>query len=139
MGSLVQNVWSQYLYCYSLFVLSPLKRLKYDILWIQIVTGDVWYNTNHEKIGGFFKVNCGAMDGDLRRLKKILEAKWLIYHTKRDRKSFQQILQIFIFNGDRLRTQWMKKKMATQCPSRKLQMITFNIQPKHSYVNSIHI
>ena len=25
-------------------------------------------------------------------------------HTKRDRKSFQQILQIFIFNGDRLRT-----------------------------------
>ena len=33
----------------------------------------------------------------------------------------------------------MKKKMATKCPSRKLQMITFNIQPKHSYVNSIHI
>jgi hypothetical protein len=24
-------------------------------------------------------------------------------------------------------------------PSRKLQMITFKIQPKHSYVNSIHI
>jgi hypothetical protein len=31
------------------------------------------------KIGGFFKVNCGAMDGDLKRLKKILEAPWLIY------------------------------------------------------------
>jgi hypothetical protein len=54
-------------------------------------------------------------------------------HTKRDRKSLQQILQIFIFNVDRLRTLWMKKKMATKCPSRKLQMITFNIQPKHSY------
>jgi hypothetical protein len=26
------------------------------------------------KIDGFFKVNCGTMDGDLRRLKKILEA-----------------------------------------------------------------
>jgi hypothetical protein len=34
----------------------------------------------------------------------------LYCHTKRDRKSFQQILQIFIFNGDRLRTLWMKKK-----------------------------
>jgi hypothetical protein len=31
------------------------------------------------KIGEFFKVNCGAMDGDLRRLKKILEAPCLIY------------------------------------------------------------
>jgi hypothetical protein len=31
-----------------------------------------------------------------------------------------------------------EKMMATKCPSRKLQMITFNIQPKHSYVNSIH-
>ena len=29
--------------------------------------------TNHEKLGGF-KVNCGVMDGDLRRLKAILEA-----------------------------------------------------------------
>jgi hypothetical protein len=26
-------------------------------------------------IGGLFKVNCGAMDENLRRLKKILEAK----------------------------------------------------------------
>ena len=32
-----------------------------------------------------------------------------------------------------------EKKMATKCPSRKLQMITFNIQSKHYYVNSIHI
>jgi hypothetical protein len=31
-------------------------------------------------------------------------------HTKRDRKSLQQILQIFIFSVDRLRTLWMKKK-----------------------------
>ena len=30
-------------------------------------------------IGGFFKVNRGAMDGYLRRLKKLLEAPWLIY------------------------------------------------------------
>jgi hypothetical protein len=28
-----------------------------------------------QKIGGFFKVNCGAMDGDLSRLKKRLEAQ----------------------------------------------------------------
>ena len=32
-----------------------------------------------------------------------------------------------------------EKMMATKCPSRKLQMITFNIQLKHSYVNCIHI
>ena len=32
-----------------------------------------------------------------------------------------------------------ENKMATKCPSQKLQMITFNIKPKHSYVNSIHI
>ena len=32
-----------------------------------------------------------------------------------------------------------EKKDGAKCPSRKLQMITFNIQPKHSYVNSIHI
>ena len=60
-------------------------------------------------------------------------------HTKKDRKSLHQILQIFIFNVDKLRTLWMKNKMATKYPSRKLQMITFNIQPKHFYVNSIHI
>jgi hypothetical protein len=34
----------------------------------------------------------------------------------------------------------MEKKMATKYPSRKLQMITFNIQPKHSYVNkNLHV
>jgi hypothetical protein len=30
--------------------------------------------TNHEKLGGFSKVNCGVMNGDLKRLKEILEA-----------------------------------------------------------------
>jgi hypothetical protein len=30
-------------------------------------------------------------------------------HTKRDRKSLQQILQIFIFNVDRSKTLWIKK------------------------------
>jgi tRNA A37 threonylcarbamoyladenosine dehydratase len=60
-------------------------------------------------------------------------------HITKDRKSLQQILQIFMFIVDRLRKLRMKNKMATKCPSRKLQMITFNIQPKHFYVNSIHI
>ena len=40
--------------------------------------GDVWYDKSR-KIEGFFKVNCGVADGDLRRLKKILKALWLIY------------------------------------------------------------
>ena len=30
--------------------------------------------TNHEKLGRCFKVNCGVMDGNLRRLKEISEA-----------------------------------------------------------------
>jgi hypothetical protein len=36
---------------------------------------EMFDTTQITKIGGFFKVNCGAMDGDLRRLKKILKAK----------------------------------------------------------------
>jgi hypothetical protein len=31
------------------------------------------------KIGGFFKVNCDVMDGDLRRHKTLEEALWWIY------------------------------------------------------------
>jgi hypothetical protein len=51
------------------------------------------------------------MDGDLRILKEILEALWLIYVIlRKDRKSLQQISQIFIFNVDRLKTLWMKKQ-----------------------------
>jgi hypothetical protein len=63
-------------------------------VWNRIITikkAKIWYSVDSNchrrclvqhksrKIGGFFKVNCGAMDGDLRRLKKLLEAKWLIY------------------------------------------------------------
>ena len=43
------------------------------------LTQELFDTHKSRKIGGFFKVNCGAMDGDLRRLKKLLEAKWLIY------------------------------------------------------------
>ena len=40
---------------------------------------EMFDTTQITKNWGIFKVNCGAMDGDLRRLKKILEAKWLVY------------------------------------------------------------
>ena len=61
--------------------------------------------------GGFFKVNCGVMNGDLMRLKEILEALWLIYVIlKRVGKVSTRFYKIFIFNVDRLRTLWMKKK-----------------------------
>jgi hypothetical protein len=65
---------------------------KYDILWNQIVTGDVWYNDKSRNIG-VFKVNCGVMDGDLRRLKEILEAlkhyDWSMSYEKGYEKSPQ--------------------------------------------------
>ena len=46
----------------------------YDILWNQIVTGECLIRQMTKNWGGVFKVNCGVMDGDLRRLKEILEA-----------------------------------------------------------------
>ena len=63
-------------------------------MWNRIITikkAKIWYSVDSNchrrcliqhksrKIRGFFKVNCGTMDGDLSRFKKILEAKWLIY------------------------------------------------------------
>jgi hypothetical protein len=39
----------------------------------------IYDKKKYKYCGGFFKINCDAMDGDLRRLKKILEAPWLIY------------------------------------------------------------
>jgi hypothetical protein len=41
------------------------------------------------------------MDGDLRNIGSTMID---LRHTKKDRKSLHQILQIFIFNVDRLRT-----------------------------------
>ena len=125
--------------------------LLFHALIITIKKAKIWYSVDSNchrrcliqhksrKIGGFFKVNCGAMDGDLRRLKKILEAKWLIYVIlkgigKVSNRFYKFSFLMLIGWG---RYEW--KKMATQCPSRKLQIITFNIQPKHSYVNSMHI
>jgi hypothetical protein len=74
--------------------------------------------TNHKKLGGF-SVNCGVMDGDLRRLKEISEALWLIYAILK-RKSLHQILQIFIFYADRSRTLWMKNKLIIKLWSPRL-------------------
>jgi 1,4-dihydroxy-2-naphthoate octaprenyltransferase len=47
--AIIKFKWSSI--CYCEIVWSLLKRLKYAILRIQIVTGDAWYNTNHEKLG----------------------------------------------------------------------------------------
>jgi hypothetical protein len=35
------------------------------------LTQELFDTHKSQKIGGFFKVNCGVMDGDLRRLKDI--------------------------------------------------------------------
>jgi hypothetical protein len=72
-------------YCRDMFVYCAITNR------FTIKKAKIWYSVDsncHRRcliqhksrnIGGLFKVNCGAMDGDLRRLKKILEAKWLIY------------------------------------------------------------
>jgi hypothetical protein len=49
--------------------------------------------------------------------------------TKRDRKSLQQILQIFIFNVDRLRTLWMKKRWWQNVPLENCRWSHLTLNP----------
>ena len=74
--------------CLNLFSIWDILNFMIAMLYTSIVNNTcikksvqvlLFLQHKSRKIGGFFKVNCGVMNGDLRRLKEILEALWLIY------------------------------------------------------------